>query len=105
MMRYVKRSGLVLMACVSLLTAPDAQSPAPLFVPAPPVAVGPGSGQILLFDLNRDGHADMVTRHLLQRKLGVFFGDGRGAFAAATPLTLDHQPGGIATADVNGDAI
>ena len=76
-----------------------------MFAQAPPVAVGPGSGQILLLDLNRDGRLDMVTRHLLQRKLGVFLGDGRGGFAAATPIALDYQPGWIAAADVNGDAI
>ena len=76
-----------------------------MFVPAPPVAVGPGSGQILLLDLDRDGRLDMVTRHLLQRKLGVFLGDGRGGFAAAAPIALDYQPGWIAAADVNGDAI
>lgn len=105
MMQYAKRSGLALVACVSLIRAPDGQSPSPLFVHAQPVAVGPGSGQILLLDLDRDGRLDMVTRHLLQRKLGVLLGDGRGGFAAATPIALDYQPGWIAAADVNGDAI
>jgi len=77
----------------------------PLFVAAPPVTVGPGSGQIVFTDLNRDGHLDMLTRHLLQRRIGVWLGNGAAGFSASpgTPIVLDYQPGGIASADLNGD--
>jgi hypothetical protein len=77
----------------------------PLFVAAPDVPVGPGSGQILLADLNEDGKVDLVARHLLQRQVSIFLGDGKGNFAAgpAPRLTLPYQPGTIALADMNGD--
>ena len=79
----------------------------PVFVAAPPVTVGPGSGQIVFANLNRDGHIDMLTRHLLQRRIGVWLGNGAGGFTASptNPIALDYQPGGIASADVNGDGI
>ena len=88
-----------------LLLALLAQSA--LFLPAPPVIVGPGSGQIVFADLNRDGRVDMLTRHLRQRRVGVWLGNGAGGFTASpgTPPTLDYQPGGIASADVNADGI
>ena len=91
--------------CLGIIRAPVAQSPNPLFVAAPAVTVGLGSGQIVFADLNRDGRLDMVTRHLLQRRIGVWLGDGKGGFTASagTPMALDYQPGGIAAADVNGD--
>jgi hypothetical protein len=77
----------------------------PLFVAAPPVTVGPGSGQIVFADLNLDRRVDMLTRHLLQRRIGVWLGNGAGGFSATqgTPIALDYQPGGIAAGDVNGD--
>lgn len=79
------------------------------FVTAPgsPVKVGPGSGGLVLADVNRDGHLDMVTQHLLYRNVAVQFGDGKGRFAPAgnSPMNLDYQPSAIAVADVNNDAI
>ena len=63
-----------------MLTAQSA-----LFTEGPRVAVGPGSGQVVLTDINGDGHVDLVTRHLLQKKIGVFIGDGRGVF---TPVKV-----------------
>ena len=106
-MQSAKRSGLALLAWLTVVRAPSAQPQNSLFVAAPPVTVGPGSGQIVFADLNRDGHIDMLTRHLLQRRIGVWLGNGAGGFAASpgTPIALDYQPGGIACADVNGDGI
>jgi len=79
--------------------------PPPLFVSAPDVPVGRGSGQILLADINGDGKVDLVARHLLQRQISIFLGDGKGNFTEGpTPrLTLPYQPGMIAIADMNGD--
>ncbi len=82
----------------------DAQ--APLFVPGSPVAVGPDSGEIVLADFNRDGHLDMLTKHLLSRIVAVRLGDGKGRFAPFDgPMSFGYQPGAIALGDVNNDGI
>ena len=49
----------------------------------------------------------MLTRHLRQRRIGVWLGNGAGGFTAspANPIALDYQPGEIVSADVNGDGI
>ncbi len=87
--------------------ASDARSP--LFVRSAgrPIVVGPGSGEIVLADLNRDGHLDLLTKHLLARTIAVRAGNGRGEFAppAAGPITFAYQPGAIALGDLNGDLI
>lgn len=79
------------------------------FVPAPgsPVKVGPGSGGLVLADINRDGHLDLITQHLLYRNVAVQLGDGKGRFAPArkSPMNLDYEPSAIAVADVNNDGI
>ena len=55
----------------------------PLFIPAAgsPVAVGEGSGRIVLADVNRDGRLDLVTQHLQSHVVAVQLGDGTGRFA------------------------
>jgi VCBS repeat protein len=97
-------SALVVAACVALSHAPDVQSQGALFE-GTQVPVGPGSGQVILADVNGDRHLDLVTRHLLQRRIGVFIGNGKGGFTpgAANPIELAYQPGNIAIDDVNGD--
>lgn len=81
----------------------------PLFVPAPssPVTVGQGSGEIVLADLNRDGHLDMITKHLLPQSVVIRLGDGKGHFAplADSPMSFAYQPGTITLGDVNNDGI
>ena len=85
------------------------QSQAPQFTPAPgsPVAVGPGSGNVLLADLNGDRHLDLVTGHLQTRIVTVQLGDGTGRFSPApgSPIALSYMPGDIQVADLNGDKI
>ncbi len=79
------------------------------FVPAPasPVAVGPGSGRVVLADIDRDGHLDLITQHLLHRNVAVQLGDGNGRFAPVPegPMNLDYEPSTVAVADVNADTI
>ncbi len=91
----------------ALLWLPAAQAQTPLFSPAPgsPVAVGEGSGKLVLADVNGDGRLDLLSCHLLQKFVGVQLGDGAGRFAAApgSPIALKYQPGDIKLADLNGD--
>jgi hypothetical protein len=81
----------------------DAEQPP--FAHGAPVEVGPGSGEIFLADIDGDGHLDLVTKHLLQRRLVVFAGDGRGQFAPLAGASVDFgfQPGAVTLGDVDGD--
>jgi hypothetical protein len=69
------------------------------------VAVGEGSGHLVLADVNRDGKPDLLAQHLLQRVVTVQLGDGAGRFASApgSPIRLSYSPGDIKVGDVNGD--
>jgi VCBS repeat protein len=80
---------------------------APLFAPASPVVVGPGSGEVFLADINQDGHLDLLTKHLLKQTLSVRSGDGKGHFVPAleSSLSFDYQPGAVALGHVNNDGI
>ncbi|HEU4386388.1 MAG TPA: VCBS repeat-containing protein, partial [Blastocatellia bacterium] len=98
---------LVPLIFVSISRAMQSHAQAPLFVPAPgsPVTVGKGSGEIVLADLNRDGHLDLLTKHLLEKSIAVRLGDGKGNFApvAGGPMIFSFGPGAITLGDVNGD--
>lgn len=87
--------------------AEQAHTQDPLFARAPfsPVVVGYGSGNIVLADLNRDGHLDLVSQHLLDSLVSVHLGDGKGGFASAagSPMRLGYQPAAITLGDVNND--
>lgn len=100
---------LVLIVFIASGWAMQAHSQNPLFTPASvsPVVVSDDPGQVLLADVNGDGRLDMVTRHLLQRRVTVKIGDGTGRFAMApgSPITLQYQPGDIEMGDVNSDRI
>src|SRR6267378_1719265 len=93
----------------ALVWSLKAQSPSPLFSPAPgsPVAVGQGSGRVVLVDVNGDGRLDLLTCHLLQHFVAVHLGDGAGRFVAApgSPIALKTQPGDMKLADLNDDKI
>ena len=97
----------VVLALIAWATQVSSQSL--LFSPAPgsPVTVGAGSGNLLLADVNGDGKLDLVTGHILGRKLTVQLGDGTGRFAPApgSPIVLSYMPEDIKLGDVNGDRI
>lgn len=71
------------------------------------VAVGEGSGHVILADVNRDGKLDMITQHLMQKVVSVQLGDGTGRFALASgsPMKLAYAPGDIKVGDINGDGL
>jgi hypothetical protein len=92
----------------SLVLAGPALSQEPLFVPAAtsPIEVGEGSGTILLQDINRDRRADLLSRHLLTRRIVLLRGDGQGGFAPFGPaLEFEYEPGDMKLGDVNRDRI
>jgi FG-GAP-like repeat len=99
----------VLVVCFSIGWAIQCDAQGLLFVPASgsPVTVGQGSGEIVFADLNRDGHLDMLTKHLLSQNVAVRLGDGKGHFAlvAEGPMSFGYQPGAITLGDVNNDSI
>src|SRR5215211_1439741 len=87
----------VMVVCFSMGWAAQCDAQGPLFAPAPgsPVTVGQGSGEIVLADLNRDGHLDMLTKHLLSQNVAVRLGDGKGPFVpvAEGSVSFGYQPG------------
>lgn len=94
---------------VLLLSLPCAAAEAQdLLMPAPglPLEVGLGSGELFLADLDGDGRVDLVSKHLLERRIAVHRGGGNGTFsvnASALPLPVDA--GAIALGDVDRDGL
>src|SRR5262249_18422758 len=78
--RVMRKFAPVLVAGAWLDCGSQAHPQEPLLVPGPssPVRVGQGSGRILLADINRDGHLDLVTQHLLSSRVALLSGDGKG---------------------------
>jgi hypothetical protein len=99
--------GAVLALFFSAATATGPSTSPPLFAraPGPPVTVGPGSGTVLLADLNRDGTIDLITRHLESRRIALLLGEPGGTFSAAREIPLDYSPGDIKIADLDTDGI
>lgn len=56
-------------------------------------------------DLNGDGHLDLVVANLEGKALGVYLGDGNGAFDTPAHLGVPDQPVGLAVFDANGDGV
>lgn len=66
--------------------------------------VGKAPSAVLLADLNSDGIQDLVVVDYLADKLGLFFGDGQGAFSPAPvgTLSVGAAPRAVQAADLNG---
>lgn len=72
--------------------------------PGPALRVGPGSGELFLADLDRDGDLDLVSKHLLERRIAIHRSSGDGTFEPNHhSLTLDA--GAIALADADADGL
>ena len=99
----------LLIACFVALTgwlAPATTQPA-LFVAGPSVAVPGGTGYVGLFDLDRDGHLDLLVGSRRGGNPEVRLGNGRGEFPATVNGQGDFrvERAAIALGDVNGDGI
>lgn len=80
----------------------------PLLAPADvsPFNVGSASGQVLLADVNNDGHLDLLTRHQQARSIRIHLGDGRARFTTTrSTVALNFSPADMSIGDVNGDKI
>lgn len=77
----------------------------PMFTRAPAITGERRSGEIFLVDLNHDGHLDLITKYLVQQRLAVWSGDGKGQFvpAASGSMHFDVVPGAVALGDVDND--
>ena len=98
-----------LLVFVAMFGATRLNSQTPLFAPTegPPITVVPGSGTVMLADVTGDGHLDLVTRHLLSRKVGTLLGNGKGGFTAdpGRLKTFAYAPADMKLGDVNNDNI
>jgi hypothetical protein len=101
----MKKQLLATLTVFVLILLPAHRAHGQLFAPGSPLTVGEGSGEIVLADLNRDGHLDLLTKHLLSRIVEVRLGDGKGFSIARHSVVFDYQPGAIAVGDVNGDRV
>ena len=69
-----------------------------------PVEVGAGSGELILADLDDDGHLDLVSKHLLTDRIAVHRGRGDGTFEVRRQsLVAPGGAGAIALGDGDGD--
>ncbi|HEX6644086.1 MAG TPA: VCBS repeat-containing protein [Gemmatimonadales bacterium] len=69
-----------------------------------PIPAGRGSGELLVADVDGDGKPDLLSKHLLERRVAIHRGHGDGTFAAGwRVIEFDYQPGTAALGDVDGD--
>ncbi len=101
--------GALTLGCVCAIAACGrggaAKRPVIIDARAHALEVGPGSADLHFVDVDGDGHLDLVTRHLLQRRVVVTRGDGRGGFdvGAARTTLYDEAPGAMELGDMDGD--
>jgi FG-GAP-like repeat len=97
----------VLLALLVLTPGTRGGAQAPVLVPAEssPFDVGGASGEVLLADVDDDGHLDLLTRHQQARLIRVHLGDGQAHFKTRSIVALAFAPGDMSTGDVNGDSI
>jgi len=78
----------------------------PTFIPSslqPPDAGPPIPAYIRMFDLDRDGHLDLVYTNAKYGTLGVMYGKGDGTFYDPLEFPAGHYAYDIALADLNRD--
>ena len=88
----MKRTLLLLIVFVVIGVSLAAQAQGKLFEAGPAATVGVGSGEVFLHDLNRDGHLDLLTKHLLTKRISIRPGNGTAHFGAASEMRLESTP-------------
>ncbi len=70
------------------------------------IKVGTAPAHIAVFDVNIDGHADMVVTDQVEDRLHLLLGKGRGEFreSAASPFAAGSSPGEVVVDDFNRDS-
>jgi hypothetical protein len=58
---------------------------------------------VVVADVNRDGHPDLITANSASNSVSVLLGNGNGTFKAATNFSTGATPYAVAVADVNSD--
>jgi hypothetical protein len=102
----ILKSAFFMLLSFTLTGSVRAQEPLFVAAAASPIQVGEGSGTILLQDINRDRRVDLLTRHLLTKRIEVLRGDGQGGFAPFGPsLEFAYEPGDMRLGDINRDRI
>jgi hypothetical protein len=103
-MNHPKSFCLLFVIPTVLLLQPAAASDS-LFAPPATIDIGTGAGGVFLLDVNHDGHLDLITTHVVQKRLSVMLGDSHGHFAhdSKRSLSFDEMPGAIALGDLNHD--
>ena len=98
-----------LIGCAIVLACWFSRSTAqtPLFVGRPSVTIPGGTGYVGLFDLNRDGHLDLISGSRKSGNPEVRLGSGRGQFTATVTGQSDFgiKHDAIAFGDINNDGI
>ena len=95
---------LLIPAAISL--ACQAQAPTSLFRAAPgsPLTVGERPADVVLGDVNNDGHADIITANTGSNDVTVLLGDGTGTFASDPGPTIPVEaPHLVVLGDLNRD--
>jgi hypothetical protein len=93
----------ILLVLISIVPALPPGTRGPMFAPALSLQDGRGSGTAILAALNEDGTVDILTRHLLGRRVVAMLGVRGGTYRAGEILAFDYEPGDIEVADINAD--
>lgn len=97
-------SAIWLAAALALAAAPGASSALPFTVTGrTDIACGDGPEWVRLFDLNGDGHQDLVTANLYGDDVTVLLSDGAGGFLPGVSHAAGDGPFTVAPCDLNND--
>lgn len=80
-------------------------APHPLFEAAVGHPAGSFPVALAVGDIDRDGHADVVTANYSGDTLSILHGDGAGGFSAPETLSTGHLPNSVALGQFDGNPL